>query len=65
MGYYKQIGYDLLTQSRKQGLPFLDGVLWQWILYQNGNWAGMSPFYFDTEVEAKVAGLVKIQERSV
>ena len=51
----KQIGYNIQTCSRRRGLPFLDGELWQWVLYQNGNWAGNSPFCYGSEPEAHKA----------
>ena len=63
--YESHIGYDLQTRSRPRGLPWLDGVLWQWVLYQNGNWAGESPYYYGTELEARQAGRRKIRERTV
>ena len=63
MGYNKQIGYDIQTRSRQRVLPWLDGEEWQWVLYQNGNWAGNSPFHYGSEQGAHDAGFQEAIKR--
>ena len=63
MSYNKQIGYDIQTRSRRRALPWLDGEEWQWVLYQNGNWAGNSPFHYGSEQGAHDAGIQEAIER--
>ena len=57
-------GIEWVIRYDRQSYEASQRLEWQWILYQNGNWAGMSSFEYNSEESAYESGLKTVMERN-